>query len=685
MRVTTPLTTYRSDIEGIRAVAIGLVILYHAGVPLFDAGFVGVDVFFVLSGFLITGVMLRDIDRTGHLALRNFWARRARRLLPAAFFALTAASLISWLWLPFTQREVFGKDIFSAVFYVLNWRLAGRSVDYLADDVWLSPVQHFWSLAVEEQFYIVWPLVVVAALLVARRIRVPSRSVLGIVLGAAVATSLWWSVVQTGQEPTIAYLSTLTRFWEIGLGAAIALSARVLCGLPDRPLAVAGWVGLAGVSISAVLLAPPTPFPSAWALLPTVSTALIVISGLRRVPRSPYDLLSTRPAVWLGGLSYSVYLWHWLALVAATAWWGSLSVWEGLAVVAASFVPATLIHRFIENPVRYGAAMKRPRNALAVGAAFAVASALCGVLLVDSVESFQVAYAAAPGEGAGALIQTDVDWSSVDEVPPITPDPLYATYDVPDAYDTGCLLDSSETDPEICIYGADPSARTVMLVGDSKVVQWEPAMQIIADRSGWELQVMAKGSCALSEADQIRRGARYSACREWTESAMQIIADERPDLVILSSVANRGFAQSDPESSDETQQAMIDGYVEMWQRLEALDIPVAVILDNPTPPEEVYPCVEQNQESLSSCGFEVAPAISASGAPTQLAAASTPGVSVEIIDLTRLICPDECPAVIGNVLVYGKGSHLTRTYVLSLEPALATRLSEITGGLLRGA
>ena len=682
--MTTPLTTYRSDIEGIRAVAIGLVILYHAGVPLFGAGFVGVDVFFVLSGFLITGVMLRDIDRTGHLSLTDFWARRARRLLPAAFFALAAASLISWLWLPFTQREVFGKDIFSAAFYVLNWRLAGRSVDYLADDVWLSPVQHFWSLAVEEQFYIVWPLVVVAALLLARRIKTPSRAMLGIILSIAVAASLWWSVVQTAQEPTIAYLSTFTRFWEIGLGAGIALSARVFRELSDRPLAVAGWVGLAGVGISAVILAPPTPFPSAWALLPTVSAALVVISGLRKVPQSPYALLSTRPAVWLGGLSYSIYLWHWLALVAATAWWGSLSVWEGLAVVAASFVPAALIHRFIENPIRYGSAMKRPRNALSVGAVFAVASALCGVVLVGSVEPYQVAYTAVPGEGAASLGQTDIDWSSVDEVPSITPDPLSATYDVPDAYDEGCLLDPSETDPEICIYGADPAARTVMLVGDSKVVQWEPAMQIIAKRSGWELQVMAKGSCAFSEADQIRRGERYSACREWTKSALRVITDEQPDLVILSSVARRGFDQSEPESAGETQQAMIDGYVEMWQHLEALGIPVAVILDNPAPPDEVYPCVEQNQDSLSVCVFDVAPAIADSGAPTQLAAAAAPGAGVEIIDLTDLICQDQCPAVIGNVLVYAKGSHLTRTYVLSLEPPLAARLSEITGGLLRG-
>lgn len=677
-----------------RAVAICLVLLYHAGVPLFGGGYVGVDVFFVLSGFLITGVMLRDVDRTGKLSLTNFWARRARRLLPAAFFALGAASLITWLWLPLTQRVVFGKDIVSAALYVVNWRLAGRSVDYLAEDVGVSPVQHFWSLAVEEQFYIVWPLIIVFALLLARRSRMQARTGFAVAIVTAVVASLIWSVVQTGQEPITAYFSTFTRFWEIGLGAVVALSVGFLANLPDRPLAIAGWVGLAGVVVSAIWFSDSIPFPSYWALLPTAGAALMIVSGLRPVPGSPFRLLSTRPAVWLGGLSYSVYLWHWLALVAAAAWWGQLSVAEGLLVTAISFVPAALIHRFIENPIRFGERMKRPRNALAVGGVFALGSALCGVALIASINvpavgeaqevavSEEAAEAPNQSQGAAAIGGIEVDWASLDEAPSITPDPLIATEDVPDAYAEGCQVGESQTEPKRCFYGDEGSEYTVLLVGDSKIVQWEPAMQQIAEQSGWQVQVMAKSGCAFSEADQIRKGGRFAACREWDEAALQIIADERPDLVLVSSLARQGISQSDPDDTKQSREAMADGYAARWRQLNELRIPVGVILDNPNPQSDVYECVAQNREALSRCAFELEPAVDKSGAQAQRAASNMVGVDIDVIDLTDLICPDQCPAVIGNVLVYRQDSHLTRTYVETLTPYLADRLAGITAGTL---
>jgi peptidoglycan/LPS O-acetylase OafA/YrhL len=648
--------SFRTDVEGMRAIAIGLVLLYHAGVPQAGGGYVGVDVFFVISGFLITGVMLRDIDRTGNLSLRRFWTRRARRLLPAAFFALAGASLITWLWLPITQRAVFGKDIVSAAFYVVNWVLAARSVDYLSQDIWLSPVQHFWSLAVEEQFYIIWPLVVVAALVVARKIQIPARIAIGFVIGAATVASLWWSIIETGREPTVAYFSTFTRFWEIGLGAVVAMSVANIARLPDRVLVVAGWVGLIGVGFSAVFLSESTPFPSYWALLPTVSTALMISSGLRRMSYSPYRLLSTRPAVWLGGISYSVYLWHWLALVAATAWWGALGIQQALFVVAVSFVPAILIHRLVENPIRFGNAMKTPRNALKVGSAFVLGSAVCGIAVVFSVGSFQ-----APG---------------------ITPNPTQATADIPDADAEGCLVRAASVTPHTCVYGDEHPGKTVMLVGDSKAAQWEPAIQIIAEQSGWQLQVMTKVGCPFSEADVFWYGERYAECRTWDDAAMQVIADQQPDLVIVSGVARKGIDQSEPDSAGESSAEMAAGYAERWDQLVGMGITVAVILDNPTPPGNMYECAAVHIDELSECTFDLIPALAQSGAPTQAAAADLPNVDVHVIDLTNLICPNECSVVTGNVLVYRQRAHVTRTFAELSAPHLASQLFTISNGAL---
>ncbi len=248
----------RLDIEGMRTIAVGVVLAFHAGLPWFSGGFVGVDVFFVLSGFLITGLLAREVARTGRVRIGNFWARRVKRLLPASATVLAFSALVTYIWLPITQRQDFGGDIISAALYVVNWRLADRSVDYLAEDIGASPVQHYWSLSVEEQFYVIWPLLmVIVAVVAAKRWKLGAFGVLGLVTVASFA----FSVQQSHSNPGTAFFVSTTRIWELGIGALLALSAVRVGRLPGVLRAIGGWVGIAAIAYATLFFDGSTTWP----------------------------------------------------------------------------------------------------------------------------------------------------------------------------------------------------------------------------------------------------------------------------------------------------------------------------------------------------------------------------------------------------------------------------------------
>ena len=658
-----------------RAIAILLVLLYHANVPGFEGGYVGVDMFFVISGFLITGTMLREIETTNAFSLSRFWARRAKRLLPAAFLALAGSAVITWLWLPVTQREVFGGDIIAASLYVVNWRLGDRSVDYLAEDVGSSPVQHFWSLAVEEQFYIAWPLFIVVALLVASRLRISrTAAVTGVVLVAS-GISFWWSVTSTRTEPAVAFFSTLTRFWELGIGAGLALGASMWTSLGLRQRAALAWTGLAAILYATVGFDESTAWPSWRALVPVGGAALLLVAGIGDGTTAPARTLSIRPAVWIGGLSYSLYLWHWPLLVGFESRFDGLTAPQAIGVVALSFAPAIAANRLVENPLRFARPMERNAVALGVGAVCVTASVAVGALLIRTIppsdvpDDFVAAGAAAITEPRPPGTPTNTTSTDPDY---ITPDPVDAADDLPDAYSNGCQVGFADTEPRECVYG-DSSTGSVMLVGDSKAVQWESALQAVASELDWTLTTIGKSSCAFSEADHLRQGEPYPECRAWNDAVTAKILDAHPDLVIVSSGVRAGY----PKGADDTEQstgAMARGYADRWTELIEAGIPVVVILDNPGPDQPIPECVADNRTDIGSCAFMLEAAWSA--AATQRRALEMSD-DAHVIDMTAYICPDDCPAVIGNVLVYRQGSHLTRTYIDSLAPVLADQLKAV--------
>lgn len=381
-RAGSPYVTpshFRRDIEGLRAVAVALVLLYHAGLDQFRAGYVGVDVFFVISGFLITGLVLREREREGAVSLRLFYARRIRRLLPAAATLVLTTVAFTFAFLPSTRWSTVGLDVMASSAYAQNWRLADRAVDYLAQDAAAGPLQHFWSLAVEEQFYLAWPMLI--ALLCLRTDHMPRRRLaIGMIVlaGASLATSMYLSY----RSPSTAYFVTYTRVWEFALGGMLGLTANKTRRLRPLGAVVLSWAGLIAIIGTACFLPSTAPFPGAVALIPTLGTVAMIAATPAAGSRGPGRLLETSPMQWGGALSYSIYLWHWPVLVIAEAQLGALSTWQGVAAVVLSLLPALTAYRFVEGPLRRAAVFERkPDRAFQLALACTILGCGAGLLL----------------------------------------------------------------------------------------------------------------------------------------------------------------------------------------------------------------------------------------------------------------------------------------------------------------
>ena len=677
---TAAPSRFRGDIEGLRAVAVGLVLWYHAGLPWVSGGFAGVDVFFVISGFLITSQLVREVERSGSVSLPQFYARRAKRLFPAAFTVLAATAVMVWLVFPRTTWRDFGGDIAASAAYLINWRLAERSVDYLAEDVGASPVQHFWSLAVEEQYYIIWPLLILALALLIRRYRLRTRPVLAVALTALILLpSLTWSIYLTQADPARSYFVTTTRLWELAIGALVAIAATVAPRIP-RPAAIAlGWGGLLLIAVGALTQSTSTPWPGSAAAVPTLGAAAVIVAGFAAGPSGPTRILGTRPMVWVGGLSYSLYLWHWPLVVAAK----ELRPDSTLAPVAAvllAFLPSWFANRWIENPIRHAARFStRARPALVLGLGLSLAGVAAGLAVAWSTPTVKTVDPAT-AQGAQAL-GNPPDATKVDPSPNgMTPDPLKAVEDIPDAYARECQVDQASTEVTVCDYGDPEGKHLVVVAGDSKVVQWLPALDEVAKTHGWRVQTMTKSACSLTAARSFQGQRPYTACDDWNENAVAMLtSSHRPDLVITSSGSSEAGAPG--TDANKTRSGSVAGYTDLWTRLGEQGTSVVALSDTPRSPAErpVYECIAEEVEGyMTACAFPERPG---AGSANLEKAASEVGTAA-FLDLLPWQCPDgTCPPVIGNVVVQRQGSHITATWARTMTPYLDEQLTRAVRNL----
>ncbi len=701
-----PRLTYRRDIDGLRAVAVVLVVSFHAGIGLVPGGFVGVDVFFVISGFLITGLLVDELDRTGSVSLGGFYARRVRRLLPLSALVLAATAIASALILPPLAHASVADDIRSAALWVSNWHFAAGSTQYMADTA-QSPVLHYWTLSLEEQFYVVWPLVILLVVRSASHWSPMARRRLGTALAAVLGGSLMASLLLTTSAGPWAYFGLQTRAWELAAGAAISLAVARFAEMSLPVAGLAGWFGLGLIVYAASTMTRATPYPGVAALVPVAGAAFVLISGARTRGVGAAGLLSHPAAVYVGRISYGWYLWHWPLLVLAAALAPSAldDTGEGsstatapfgyvLGAVVASFGLAALSHRIVENPVRRSEwfAASRTRS-LALGAALTVGSLLVANVALGFTDPAGVAASATGSAGGPSAVSGS---SAAPTAGPATTTsvtlsmtPAQARADAWPA--TDCFAGFAGTDaPTACRFGARTGHTVVALVGDSHAAQWLPALDRIGKQRGWQIWFWAKSACPMTDVPVWLPAytKRYDACTTWRTNVLQrLSALPHLDLVVVA--RSKGYQQGlvvdstgSPVARDAISALWTDGTRRLLTSLRSVTPQVVLVHDTPWAMSDVPDCLSAHPSDSRSCSFARSDRSHLDQVLVDAENAATTGISgVRGVDPTTLVCPHAACSVVtpGGVVVYRDGHHLTRTFSAGLARAFGRLLDPSLG------
>jgi peptidoglycan/LPS O-acetylase OafA/YrhL len=641
-------------------VAVVLVVAFHAGFAAVAGGYIGVDVFYVISGFLITGLLVDELERTGSIAFAAFYARRVRRLLPMALLVLIAVAVGMEFFTPPLFRPEIRLDAISAALYYSNWQFALNSVDYLGLGAAQNPVLHYWSLSVEEQFYLVWPLLLVAAVRLRLRGADPGARIrLGAVIGIAGVWSLAYSLVATPAHPTIAFFATTTRVWEFAVGAGVALLAPSLRRVPRPAAILVGVAGLAAVVASAVLYTATTQFPGTAAIAPVVGTAAIIAAGLAAPLAGVGALLSLRPLRYVGRISYPWYLWHWPCLVFAhTARWagpGGKIGWIATALaVGVSFALAASTHVLVEAPMRRAAWLATSGRRVVGFAGAATAAGIFALGIAGGPVSIAGTSFGLGGEASASSVSMTVHDARASTA--------YAALH-------GCHLSFGATAPAIgCVFGNAGARHTVVLLGDSHAAQWFPALEKLAADERFQLVSWTKSGCPFTLDVHIflpAYGREYRECRAWQANVLRKLPElPRPAMVIvgrfstyLPQVLTSKGDRPAPAQAREIWGAGTASTVTVLRRFTER---VVVLRDDPKAPFDVPACVSWDPSASSKCDFPRARSDAAQYAAERKA--GVPGQAY--VDPTPVVCPKPvCRAVVDGKITYRDDSHLTAAYV----------------------
>ncbi len=709
---------HRNDIQGLRAVAVLLVVLAHAGVGFLKGGYVGVDVFFVLSGFLITGLLLSEARKRRHVSMGGFYLRRARRILPAAVLTLLVVDFTVFHLLNVVRAKQYLQDSIPSALFTANIHFAAQGTDYFAQGQPPSPFQHFWSLAVEEQFYIVWPAVFAIVIGLSLRRRAPRPTEVGepavrrtlIVIGAIALVSLGWSIVYTRGHQAAAYFSTLDRVWELALGAALALGVTRIARLPDRWRTLMGWGGLLLIVIAAVTFSSGTPFPGYAALLPTIGAVLVIAAGIARYSdRSAGRMLSVKPLRYVGDRSYTFYLWHWPVLVIVAAYVGhSLSVGVNLLLLGAAFALSVLTYRLFEKPIRNAQWARKPKALLpfAIAVMAVVVLATSWGSSIDNrelqaqlraqdtpVPTLALAPASQPatpqvsgsaasaanlaGQSLPAVIAA-VNSPPNRRIDPATLSPpigqLQNTDYLP-SQSQNCKAHLGQTSSPICRLGASSSSRTIVVIGDSHAEMWMPAIISLGQRDGFAVVPLLKQGCLASEWTTTEHsGAGHSLaslaeCHAWFQWAMSQARSLHPDVALIAAYYSY-VGTLGAQWVENGLRAAADGVKHSAKH-------VVVIGDPPTRANNPVDCLLAANATLAGCSRQLTQDETAiTGGVSQMATSD----SIGFIDTTGWFCYQaQCPLVIGSIVAYRDDNHLTPTYSSALSGAFRAAFNGAIG------
>jgi len=604
------------QIQGLRALAALLVVVFHARfVP---GGFIGVDIFYVISGYLITGLILREIESTGTLNLPNFYQRRIKRLLPTSVFVLFVTAIVGMFVLPAITRDALGRDLFAAATYISNYLFAWWQNDYQNLNATPSPFIHYWSLAVEEQFYVIWPIFILILS------RYGKRAILyGVAISSAL--SLLLSIYQTQTSPIWAFYSLPTRAWELGVGA-------LLLFIPDNfwRNRFIPWVGMIGIAIAALRFDENTAFPGINAMLPVGATALL-IGSIALWPRFFNDLSNNRLSQWLGAISYPLYLWHWPALVLPSSALGRpLRIRERIFCVLLTILLAHLTSKYIEQPIRYKKISGK--KIYLFFAATTVASLVAGIFITSVASSII------------NVKGTNYKFNLVDVMKK------------PSIYGDACHSNYGETESGECLYGDINSKTTVVLYGDSHAAQWFPALEELANERGFKLLSLTKSACPSVDVPRADQGAfKNMHCDKWRDDSISRIKKLRPEAVIMSN-----FQYFSPPSGYPDEYTWWkEGQLRLLDSLQGSSKHLIYIGDTPRPLRDIPNCLA-SRYSESCDTTEKTPVRIING--------------FEKIDPTPWLCTDYCPAIQDGYVVYRDASHISVAAALALKSQLEAAL-----------
>lgn len=650
------LVPRRADVQGLRAVSVLLVVLYHAGVPGTGGGYLGVDVFFVVSGFVITLALLRQHAATGRLDLPGFALGRIRRLVPTALVVVLCTGLAVWTTAPAAVLRGTGLQAAAAVLGVENLSLAASGVSYLADDS-PAPFLHFWSLGVEEQFYLVWPLVLAGLLGRGRR-----RTTTVVVVGATCALSFGLAVAVSGWFAPWSFYLPVTRAWELGAGCLLALCRPSGARADGDRARWPGWAALAALLGALALTGPTLPHPS-WPTLLPVGAAVLLLATPSGRGGSVSRVLALPVLTAVGDRSYSLYLWHWPALVVPVLALGRpLRPAEIVLALTVAVALAECTHRWVERR-RHDS--DRPRARRRCGRAstrrlLTATAASASALVVAGVVGATPVVGTAP---------SSVPWSDV------TPTFADLPSSVPRTYSDGCHLERLETGLSRCRYGPARARFEALLVGDSHAAQWFSPLLDVVGEAGGALTSHTKSACPLVDLElrdpTLRRP--YTECTQWREDVLARTAEASPDVIVVGA-AGVGYRDevSVPGPFEDAWSTALEHTLEDLHRA-APDADVVVLGDSPRWSLAPALCATSRFPAGRDCSSPSADLVDAGLVAAERAAAVRTGS--RYVSTVEWLCDERCDVVVEGAFAYRDVSHVSDAVARRLAPALRAALT----------
>lgn len=652
-----PEKRFRPEIEGVRTVATLLIAIYHIWLGRVSGG---IDVFFIISGFLITTSLLSRLERTGTVHYGDFILGLARRLFPQALFVIAFIAGFSLLILPRVEWGTIISHMIASVFYFENWRLAIDAVDYLTQDQSASPFQHYWSLGVQWQFYILWLVLFTTLYQFTKKVlKFPVRKTFLAVLLFLFSVSLIYSIYKTATNQPWAYFDTFTRMWEFSIGGILAILIPYLRFNKQLSIML-GWIGLFIICTTGILLPISTVFPGYLALVPISGVLFILIASENQTRYGVDRILSTRPFQVLGSLTYGIYLWHWPLLIFYQAYTGNVNVpiLHGIVILALSIILSYGTTNFLEKPMLRMNIKEMRKQIVTVLALMLVSVGVVGVgthLYIEQAKATgaNVAQDMRDYPGARAIHE---GIKATEGINPI-PGPLDIKADFPSFYADEACLGKDGVEVKKCSYGnIENPDYTLALVGGSHSGHWFPTLEILANELNFKIDLYNHDGCRFTSSDP--EGHLTDTCLEWNENLIDVLKEDVPDLVFTTSTLNK-------------RDYVPEGYIEQWKALEGVTT-IFAIRDNPRMKEDAPSCLETAADP-SECGVP-----RDEGVSPNIPWEENDDIPSNVIfaDLTDYFCDETtCPAVIGNVIVYRDDNHITAEYAKTLAPALKEPLA----------